>query len=216
MGPAGERRTRALRVEDTRSRILLAAARLFAEHGVFSVSNRQISEAAGQGNNAAVGYHFGTKSDLVRAIVHRHVGAMEAIRGRLFEQHAGSSEVRDWVTCLVRPFTDHLSELGAPSWYARFGAQLMAEPQLRELAAAELGDAPLMGAVTDALHRCLPGLPASVHRERDTMAVTLIVHYCADRERTVVPGPDAAAAWDTTAVALIDALQGLYRAPSTL
>lgn len=47
---------------------MTAAERLYAEHGVFGMSNRQVSEAAGQGNNAAVGYHFGTKTDLVRAI----------------------------------------------------------------------------------------------------------------------------------------------------
>ena len=59
------------RASTTRVAILTAAERLYAEHGVFAVSNRQVSEAAGQGNNAAVGYHFGTKTDLVRAIEER-------------------------------------------------------------------------------------------------------------------------------------------------
>ena len=207
------RRVRAEQVEATRSRILLAAERLFAEHGVFSVSNRQISEAAGQGNNAAVGYHFGTKSDLVRALVQRHAVPMEAIRRRLFDEYAGSTELRDWVTCVVRPFTDHLATLGVPSWYARFGAQLMTDPKLRELAAGELGDAPLIHTVNDALHRCLPALTTEVCRERDGMAVTLIVHYCAQRERTLSPGVDATAAWAAIATGLIDAIEGLYRAP---
>ena len=35
---------------------------------MYAVSNRQISEAAGQGNNAAACYHFGTRTDLLRAI----------------------------------------------------------------------------------------------------------------------------------------------------
>ncbi|WP_272459542.1 TetR/AcrR family transcriptional regulator [Polyangium jinanense] len=47
---------------ETREVILAAAERLFAEHGVAAVSNRQVSEAAGQGNNFAVGYHFGTST----------------------------------------------------------------------------------------------------------------------------------------------------------
>jgi cytochrome P450 len=51
--------------------ILATTERLFAERGIHAVSNRQISEAAGQGNSAAVGYHFGTKADLVRAIARR-------------------------------------------------------------------------------------------------------------------------------------------------
>ncbi|MDU0294099.1 TetR family transcriptional regulator, partial [Saccharothrix longispora] len=56
---------RADRVGATRLRLLAAAERLFAERGLYAVSNRQISAEAGQGNNAAVGYHFGTKADLV-------------------------------------------------------------------------------------------------------------------------------------------------------
>jgi Bacterial regulatory proteins, tetR family len=56
----------------TRQAILSAAERLFAERGMYAVSNRQISEAAGQGNNAAACYHFGTRTDLLRAIENKH------------------------------------------------------------------------------------------------------------------------------------------------
>src|SRR4051812_47521222 len=62
---------------ETREQILTVAERLFAELGVGAVSNRRIGEAAGQGNNTVVGYHFGTKAELVRAIVRRHTGQVE-------------------------------------------------------------------------------------------------------------------------------------------
>src|ERR1700753_2215215 len=110
--------------------ILGTAERLFAERGVVAVSNRQISEAAGQGNNAAVGYHFGTKTDLIRAILREHASRINAIRERLVAEYSGSTELRDWVICGVRPLTDHLAELGTPSWYARFSVQLMTDPGL--------------------------------------------------------------------------------------
>ena len=45
------RAARSDRASTTQEAILTAAERLFAEHGVFAVSNRQVSEAAGQGNN---------------------------------------------------------------------------------------------------------------------------------------------------------------------
>jgi AcrR family transcriptional regulator len=201
------RRLRVEQVEQTRGTILATAERLFAERGVFSVSNRQISEVAGLGNNTAVGYHFGGKEDLVRAIVGRHAAAMEAIRADLLGRFAGSIDLRDWVTCVVRPFTDHLSALGNPSWYARFAAQLMADPQLRELAGAELDQAPMLRAVGEALHGCLPDLPPRVRLQRDDMARTLIVHFCANLERTADPD------WPAAATDLIDAVEGLYRAP---
>jgi AcrR family transcriptional regulator len=201
------RRLRVEQVEQTRGAILSTAERLFAERGVSSVSNRQISEVAGLGNNTAVGYHFGGKEDLVRAIIARHASAMEAIRADLLGRYQGSAELRDWVTCVVRPFTDHLSALGSPSWYARFAAQLMADPQLRGLAGTELERAPMLHAVGAALHRCLPGLPPRVRLQRHDMARTLIVHFCANLERGAAPD------WPTAATDLIDAVEGLYRAP---
>src|SRR5437879_13090434 len=113
------RTARTERASTTREAILTAAERLFAEHGVFAVSNRQVSDAAGQGNNAAVGYHFGTKTDLVRAIEHKHRGPIERLREEMvaetleIEKKAGAG-MRDWVACLVRPLTDHLAALGHP------------------------------------------------------------------------------------------------------
>src|SRR3954451_4107889 len=121
------RAVRSERASSTQEAILVAAERLFAEHGVFAVSNRQISEAAGQGNNAAVGYHFGTKTDLLRAIVRRHSGRIDALREDMLARTGDALSVRDWVAVLVRPGTEHLAELGSPTWYARFGAQLMTD-----------------------------------------------------------------------------------------
>src|SRR5689334_9881630 len=103
----------------TRELILTAAERLFAEHGVLAVSNRAVSEAAGQGNNTAVGYHFGTKTDLVRAIIRRHAEPIERERARLLAAAGDSDNLRDWVACLVRPHAEHLAALGNPTWFAR-------------------------------------------------------------------------------------------------
>ncbi len=46
-----------------------AAMKLFAERGVDGVTVREIASAAGQKNHGAVGYHFGSKADLIRALV---------------------------------------------------------------------------------------------------------------------------------------------------
>ena len=125
------RAVRTERASSTQEAILVAAERLYAEHGVFAVSNRQVSEAAGQGNNAAVGYHFGTKADLVRAIEQKHRGPVEELREQMVADliaSGDSAELRGWVACLVRPLTEHLAALGNPSWYARFAAQAMTDP----------------------------------------------------------------------------------------
>ncbi len=88
-------------VSATREALLDASERLFAEYGVHAVTIRQISQAAGQGNTAAVSYHFGTKEDVVRAIAQRHAERMEVLRVRLLASIGGSTDLRDWVACAI-------------------------------------------------------------------------------------------------------------------
>ncbi len=205
---------RAERADATRERILSAAERLFAEHGLFAVSNRQVSEAAGQGNNAAVGYHFGTKTDLVRAIVRKHNDDIERRRLRLVESVGESTEVRDWVACMVRPTTEHLAELDVPAWYSRFCAQVMTDPGFRSIMVEESLGAPALDRALAGLKRCLPDMPADVRAERFDMVRQLMVHIPAERERALDEGTTTPrATWYETATGLIDAITGLWLAP---
>ncbi|MEV1177716.1 TetR family transcriptional regulator [Nonomuraea sp. NPDC049784] len=207
---------RAERVSATREQILTAAERLFAEHGVFAVSNRQVSEAAGQGNNAAVGYHFGTKADLVRAILHKHAEQLERIRTRMLAEVRDSDEVRDWVACLIRPVTEHLDALGNPTWFARFAAQVMTDPALRDIVIDEALTSPTLVQIVAGLNRCLPQLPPEVRAERNDMTSQLMIHMCAERERALADGtPTPRATWHGAATGLIDAIVALWAAPVT-
>ncbi|MCH5671065.1 TetR/AcrR family transcriptional regulator [Streptomyces gilvus] len=208
------RTARAEQVSATRELILTAAERLFAERGVNAVSNRQVSEAAGQGNNTAVGYHFGTKADLVRAIVRKHATRIEEIRARLLAGIGDSSDVRDWVDCLVRPIPKHLGALGGPTWYARFCAQVVTDPALHEILVEESLASPTLRQIIDGLTRCLPELPPEVRAERAEMARHLIVHMPAERERAIAENRATPRAnWDDAAGGLADALVGLWLAP---
>jgi AcrR family transcriptional regulator len=67
---------------DTRTQILDAAERLFAEHGFRGTSVRAITDLAGA-NLAAVGYHFGSKAELLAAVIRRMIEPIIAA------QHAG-------------------------------------------------------------------------------------------------------------------------------
>jgi AcrR family transcriptional regulator len=203
------------RAQATRERILVAAERLYAEHGVLAVSNRQISEAAGQGNNTAVGYHFGTRTELVRAIVRKHTGPIERLRGRRLDG-GGHAGLRDWLGCLVHPTTEHLAELGAPTWFARFAAQVLTEPSLRTVAVEETLTSPSLARTLAGLYRCLPELPAEVRAERNAITRQLLVHTMAERERALAEGaPTPRATWREAATGLTDALAGMWLAPVT-
>ncbi|BCK67387.1 TetR family transcriptional regulator [Streptomyces libani subsp. rufus] len=203
-------------VLETRQAIASAAERLFAEHGVAAVSNRQISDAAGQGNTAAVGYHFGTKAELVRAIVRKHTQPAEQIRQRMLAEIGDSDDLRDWVACLVRPYPEHLAALGTPSWYARCAAQLMADPQLRPVFADEALARESLRQTRDGLFRCLPPLPSDVQLARSDMIADLIVLTCARRERALAEGTTTLhRSWEHTAIELTDAIVGLLLGPVT-
>ncbi|WP_445166206.1 TetR family transcriptional regulator [Mycolicibacterium sp. Dal123E01] len=217
------RGTRTDRASLTREAILTAAERLFAEHGVFAVSNRQVSEAAGQGNNAAVGYHFGTKTDLVRAIEHKHAIPVEKLRAERVSAltsggsaASGRAELRDWAECLVLPLTDHLTAMGNPTWYARFAAQVMADPAYQQTVTRDALALPTLVTVLEGINRCLPDLPGHVRVERNMMARNLLMHTCAEYERALAGGASLPLTnWRAAASGLVDAIVGLWLAPVT-
>lgn len=211
---AGSKSTRAAA---TRELILTAAERLFAEQGVFAISNRQVSEAAGQGNNAAVGYHFGTKTDLVLAIVNKHSLQVEEARARMLEETEELTDIRAWISCLVLPSTQHMAQLGTPSWYARFNAQVQTDPSLRVLAYQETERvSPSLTTLVQGLASAVEHLPPETRKARATMGRHLMTHMTAERELQLASDDNAdAASWDDFGTELIDAITGIWNAPVT-
>jgi len=74
-----------LQTTDTVERIVDAAERLFLEKGLGGVSVRAVTAEAGT-NVAAVNYHFGSKAELLRAMVRRVFGQVGTEQFRLLEQ----------------------------------------------------------------------------------------------------------------------------------
>jgi AcrR family transcriptional regulator len=91
---------------DTRTQILDAAERLFAERGFRGTSIRAITDLAGA-NLAAVGYHFGSKAELLASVIRRVIEPiMAAQNARLDRLLAQTSDPP--VTELVAAFTGPL------------------------------------------------------------------------------------------------------------
>ncbi|MDI2132488.1 TetR/AcrR family transcriptional regulator [Yinghuangia seranimata] len=199
----------------TRERLLLTAERLFALHGIDAVSLRQISVAAGQRNNSAAQYHFGTKEDLVRAIFAFRLASINRRREDMVDVlvRAGlRGDLRALTDAMVRPLAEQID--GGGSFYVRFLARVHQHAGASVYALPAMG---VEGSVTRIglmIGEALAHLPAPVRRSRLQLGGSLLVHATADREQRVHDGmpedvlPPAAFVAD-----LVDSVVGIFSAP---
>lgn len=85
---------------DGKTRLILAGEQLFAQNGIHGASMREIATKAGQGNHAAVQYHFGSRDGLVRAIFDFRMEQMEAQRGAMLQRARAAGNLKDARTIL--------------------------------------------------------------------------------------------------------------------
>ena len=106
----------------TRGELKRAARRLFAERGIAAVGMREVVEAAGQRNAAAVHYYFGSKDDLLRELLIDGADLIDDSRQALLvkAEAAGAMAVRDVVRAMVLANIDIPGETGERETYFRF------------------------------------------------------------------------------------------------
>jgi AcrR family transcriptional regulator len=109
----------------TRDRLLDAATRAFAEHGVHNASLIEITRQAGQRNRSALSYHFGSRDGVLCAVLDRSVPFLAQREGELLAVAAKqpSTHVRSVVEAIVRP----AAELAERDWRGRACLLIIAE-----------------------------------------------------------------------------------------
>jgi AcrR family transcriptional regulator len=156
--------------EETKNQIKAAAQLLFARRGVDGVTVQEIVDAAGQRNNAALHYHFGSKEELIRQMVVDGAAVLDRRRREMLneiEARGGPTSIREVILVLMMP----VIELGDDErWcgYIRFTSNLQASDP-RALRAA-LNNRWNSGYVDcfNYLKRMLP-LPATIIEQRLSM-----------------------------------------------
>jgi AcrR family transcriptional regulator len=93
-----------------RQRLLDTALSLFDEHGLDGVSARAIAQASGHRNVAAVNYHFGSRDELIRAVIGRGAEDLDRRRHHLLDEleAAGPVAPRAALVAVVTPIVDLL------------------------------------------------------------------------------------------------------------
>jgi AcrR family transcriptional regulator len=208
--PAVSRREQA---DATRVLLLRTAERLYAEYGLSGVSNRQIVEAAGQGNNSALAYYFGSRTELIRAIARLHGEPIARRIRQLAEEARDSADPRDHIASLVLPYTEHLAELGHPTWYARFTAQVCADPALGPDELAAPLRAPLFREAIISVRSKAPALSPQVAALRSQSMRLAVIHTCAEQERAAAY-TGRPVDWTMVGQALVDINTGMLLAPA--
>ena len=194
---------------ETEQRLIAAAERLFAEHGVGAVSLRTVMQAA-QTNVAAIHYHFGSKEGLLDAVLRSRLdqvtGERNAVLGEVPERDITAREL---ARAFVQPVVAVL-ESGGECWIRLVGQLLTAG-----------GDG--LGPVADSffqrnavfvelLERLSPGVPRRTLDFRLSQAMTVTLNVLGDVDRTRrLHGADAAGWTDNEIVdALIDVVTSVF------
>ena len=170
----------------TREKLLDAATKAFAEHGVENASMLDITRQAGQRNRAALHYHFGSRTGVLAAVLERHVGFLAEREGELLQRALveAPDDIAAFVEAIVRP----AAELADSGWRGRCCLQIiaeLAEEDPRDLA-PEIGAAlERTGghAVYAAIAERMPPLPEDVRLERLALVTEFILRSVADRAR---------------------------------
>lgn len=169
--------------------MISVAERLIAERGIDAVSLREIGAAAGQRNNSAAQYHFGTKEGLVAAIYEYRMRGMNELRLQQLaatEPTGDTAELRALVDILVTPILDAIEP--GETWYARFLVQLSARGTWAGCYPAP--DRSLQDGVWLARRRIkaiLADVADAVLLARLRLAFGLILEVAVDLEREFIP-----------------------------
>lgn len=95
----------------TREVILRKAESLFAMKGIDAVSLNEINKAAGQKNTSSLHYHFGSKDELIEAIVYFHYEEIETKLQQALDilEAQGEFGYEELIQQTIIPFADKLS-----------------------------------------------------------------------------------------------------------
>ncbi|WP_329519704.1 TetR/AcrR family transcriptional regulator [Spirillospora sp. NBC_01491] len=164
----------------TRERLLRAGARLFAAEGVDAARTRDIVALAGQGNDSAITYHFGSRRGLLEAVLRAGVDRMEPARLAALPR-LDPSDLRGIVAAVVEPIAGELrTEEGRD--FLRVVAQVSGRAGIRGHAVPGPIEGTAIARQLALLEECCLGfLPAALALERIAVMIAFLAAALADR-----------------------------------
>ncbi|MGB0100345.1 MAG: TetR family transcriptional regulator [Nocardioides sp.] len=170
---------------DTRRALIEAATKTFAEDGVFTASLVEVTRRAGQRNRGAVHYHFGSREELLVAVLEQQATFLARREGELLElaRAAPDDDVAAALEAVIRPAVE-LAETGAAGRdYLIIVGHLV--EQYDQLGPAVVDALRRTGghAVYELIEQRMPDLDDGLCTERLTLVTGFILRAVADRAR---------------------------------
>lgn len=182
---------------DTRRLLLDAAERLMAERGADGVSMREISAGAGQANNNAAQYHFGSRERIIEAVLDRRMAPIDERRAEMIAALGPDPTLEELVRTVVVPLAEASRRHKS---YIAFFAQLRSSRRYSRLVTHARPRTSSFVDVRDQIDARLSSLPADVRSQRRWLCGSLIVHTIA--EFVAAPAEQPFEEWD----ALVDGI----------
>ena len=196
---------------ETKARLREEAERLFASRGLYQVTVREITEAAGQRNTSAVSYHFGSREGILREILLHHGLHLDDERRRLLDELGEAATTRDLVAALLVPFAAPLAT-DAGRNYLRIVAQLTGRFAAWRNVDDELTP-PYLRRILTMLEERPTTIPPEVRRQRVIGVIMLMTTAMAERARALQSGKPVELDEPTFLANLADMIVGALEAP---
>lgn len=116
------------RADATRTALIQAAERLIAQKGLADVSTREILQEAGQRNQSALQYHFGSKKGLISATINERTSQIDRVRQEMLENLGGNPSLEELFEVLIMPLGELLKDKAAGANYLNFLSQAITQP----------------------------------------------------------------------------------------
>ncbi|MFI0357872.1 TetR family transcriptional regulator [Actinomadura sp. 9N407] len=193
----------------TKERLLSAGARLFAADGVDGARTRDIVKRAGQANDSAITYHFGSRQGLLAAILLAGVHRMEPARATALDE-LDPSDLRSVVAAVVEPVAEELkTEEGRD--FLRIVAQVSGQAGIRSHRVPPLLEGTALARQLELLEACCrASLPEALALERISVVIAFLTAALADRAERA----DSLLDHDTFVADLVQMLTAALAAPS--
>ena len=165
----------------------MTAERLFADEGIDKVSMREIVQAAGMGNVAAIQFHFQNKDGLLRAILKYRAPQTDRRRSQLLEElcsKTASPGPFELMRVLVAPVAEHVED--PEDRYVSFQARLKATGSIYGHPVAQTPESPALSEWRQLMIAAFPDCPPSVLDRRLGMIIDWMVQALATYERSVI------------------------------